>query len=120
MAAAPQISEPGAKGQGSRVKGQELEPRVALEVWVLTQKPPSPAGRMTAVWVQAAAWEGLLGLLAAVLAADLALVLAAFDAGFAFVGAALFAGVTGEGTGAEGGQGEEGEKCFHGYSEMDY
>jgi hypothetical protein len=101
-------------------RSRSQEPRVALEVWVLTQKPPPPAGRMTAVWVQAAAWEGLFGLFAAVLAADLALVLAAFDAGFAFVGAALFAGVTGEGTGAEGGEGQEGEKRFHGYSKMDF
>jgi hypothetical protein len=77
------------------------------------QKPPSPAARMTAVWVQAAARRRLLGLLAAVLAAGLALVLAALDTGFALVSAALFAGFASAGAGGEGGQGEEGEKRFH-------
>jgi hypothetical protein len=102
----------------ANLRFQSPEPRNKNRVpW--DAKPPSPAGRMTAVWDSGCS-QRLFGLLAAVLATDLALVLAAFDAGFAFVGAAFFAGVTSEGAGAEGGQGEEGEKRFHGCSEMNF
>lgn len=78
------------------------------------KKTAAPFSRRAAVWMpgQGLGAAGLFRL-AAILAADFAFVLAALGAGLAFVGAAFLAGVTGETGGGEGGKGEDGEECFH-------